>query len=647
MADTKTIAPYGTWKSPITTDLLIGNSLNLHDVRIAPEGIFWTEGRPLEKGRIALVHSTQRGHSQDVTPPDSNVRTRVHEYGGICFVPFNDHVYFVNYSDQRIYCSDSSQNAFPITPENSFRYADLVVDVARRRLICVCEDHSAEGEEAVNSIVAISLEQDHALTTLESGNDFYANPRLSPDGTQLAWVTWNHPNMPWDSTELMLADIDSSGNLNTPMCIAGGADVAVFQPEWSPEGVLYFIADPEGWWNFHRYQNGNVDCLLPMEAEFGLPQWVFGMSTYAFQSATQLYCTYSQKGIWHLASLDLNTHKLTTIPTEFSEISSLSCDGNTLVFLASSPTTPEGVYAMDMANQTIQCLKLSNDLEFHTDNISQAQAIEFPSANQSTAHAFYYPPQNRDYESAEDELPPLVVIIHGGPTGQSSSCFNLGTQYWTNRGFAVLDINHRGSTGFGRAYRTLLYDNWGVVDYEDCLAGAQYLVSQKLADPQRLCIRGGSAGGYTVLCALTFGDVFTTGASYFGVSDVEALARDTHKFESRYCDRLIGPYPEQKALYQKRSPIHSIDQLSCPVIVLQGLDDKIVPPNQAEMIVDALKKKGVPVAYLAFAGEQHGFRKASNIKRSREAEFSFYAQIFGFEPADPIEPVEIINGRNG
>lgn len=644
MSKSKTEAPYGSWESPITSNLLVSRSDHLGDIRVSAEGIFWTEGRPLEKGRSVLVQMDSKGKINDCVPSTINVRTQAHEYGGICFVPFEDRVYYVNYADQRIYCKSATGNANPLTPVNKMRYADLIVDAPRQRLIAVCEDHSAESQEARNYLVAIDMQGEHAIETLTSGADFYSNPRISPDGTQLAWLSWNHPNMPWDGTDLMLADLDEAGTLKNAKQVAGGLDISVFQPEWSPGGALYFVADPEGWWNLHRYQKGQVECVLKKEAEFGLALWVFGMSTYAIHSDSILYCTYCVNGIWSLGRLNIDAQTLTEIPTEFTDIHSLSCYGDTLVFLGCAPSEPNGFYAFDSESERIRLLKRAGKMDLDTADLSTPKAVEYPTGNGSTAHAFYYPPQNKNYTGLPGELPPLRVIIHGGPTGLATSSFSLSIQYWTSRGFAVMDVNHRGSTGYGRAYRTQLNGNWGVMDREDCLNGAQYLVSEKLADPKRLTIRGGSAGGYSVLSALTFGDVFSAGASYYGICDLEALVSDTHKFEARYMDSLVGPHPEKKEVYQARSPIHHTDQLSCPVIILQGLEDKIVPPNQSEMMVNALKAKGIPVAYLTFEGEQHGFRNAKNIKRSLEGELSFYAQLFGFDPAETIDPTVIMRG---
>jgi dipeptidyl aminopeptidase/acylaminoacyl peptidase len=525
-----------------------------------------------------------------------------------------------------------------------------VVDSQRSRIICVCEDHTAGGHEPANTLVSINLENGEDVQVLASGSDFYSSPRLSSDNSQLAWLSWNHPNMPWDGTQLWVAQIQEDGSLSEPQLVAGGVTESIFQPEWSPDGVLYFVSDRSGWWNFYRWQPNlgrggawEVESLCAMEAEFGLPQWVFGMSTYAFESADRIICTYTQEGIWYVATLDTQTKQLEVIETPYTDISSVHAVPGRAVFIAGSATEPTAVVQMDLTNKQINVLKRTSQLEIDTGYLATPQPIAFPTENGLTAYAIFYPPKNKDYTAPAGEKPPLIVKSHGGPTAATSSAFNLKIQYWTSRGFAFVDVNYGGSTGYGRKYRQRLNDNWGIVDVDDCANAAKYLAQQGLVDSERLAIVGGSAGGYTTLAALTFRNVFKAGASYYGVSDLEILAKETHKFESRYLDGLIGPYPERKDLYEQRSPMHFTDQLSCPVIFFQGLEDKVVPPNQAEMMVEALKTKGLPVAYVAYEGEQHGFRRAENIKRTLEGELYFYSRIFGFELAEAIEPVPIHN----
>jgi dipeptidyl aminopeptidase/acylaminoacyl peptidase len=506
----------------------------------------------------------------------------------------------------------------------------------------VREDHTGEGE-AVNTLVSVDLRSGGPGTVLVSGNDFYAAPRVSPDGSRLAWLTWNHPNMPWDGTQLWVAEMDGAGSLVRAEQVAGGVDESVFQPEWSPDGVLHFVSDRTGWWNLYRWRGGRMEPLCAMEAEFGLPQWVFGMSTYGFASSGQILCAYAQAGRTHLARLDTETGELEEMESPYTEVYGLRVAGGRAVFRAGSPTEPISVVLLDLQSGQLEVLRRSSDITVDAGYVAVPESIEFPTEGGLTAHAFFYPPTNRDHVAPPDERPPLLVRSHGGPTGAASSSLSWDIQYWTSRGFAVVDVNYGGSTGYGRAYRQRLNGQWGVVDVDDCANAARYLVERGLVDGNRLAIRGGSAGGYTTLCALAFRDVFKAGASYFGVSDLGALARDTHKFESRYLDRLVGPYPERRDLYRERSPIHFAQDISCPMIFFQGLEDKVVPPNQAEMMVEAVRAKGLPVAYLPFEGEQHGFRRAENIKRAFDAELYFYSRVFGFQLADQVQPVVIEN----
>ncbi|MEG4440412.1 S9 family peptidase [Microcoleus sp. AT9_B5] len=644
-----TVSPYGSWKSPISADLIVSGTVGLGQIAIDGDDIYWVEGRPSEAGRSVLVRRTPDGKISDVTPHPFNVRTRVNEYGGAAFAVAGGVVYFSHFADQRIYVQTLNSQPEPLTPAANCRYADAMVDQQRNRLICVREDHAVEGEP-VNTIVSINLDNGEDIQILTQGNDFYASPRLSPDCSQLSWISWNHPNMPWDGTELWVAEINADGSLGEKYLVAGGVEESIFQPEWSPDGVLYFVSDKSNWWNFYRTVNPRlpreqqeVEPLCEMAAEFGLPQWVFGMSTYAVVSESKIICTYTQQGKWYLASLDLTTNQLTTIETPYTDISSVKARGETVVFLAGSPTESTAIVQLNLATSQLEILRKSSNLSINPGYLSAPESIEFPTENNLTAFGFFYPPKNQDFAAPAGEKPPLVVKSHGGPTAATSSSMNLKIQYWTSRGFAVLDVNYGGSTGYGREYRKRLQDSWGIVDVDDCANGAKYLAEKGLVDGERMAIAGGSAGGYTTLCALTFRDVFKAGASYYGVSDVEALTTETHKFEARYLDGLIGPYPERKDLYVARSPIHSAERLSCPVIFFQGLEDKVVPPNQAEMMVEILKAKGLPVAYVAYEGEQHGFRRAENIKRTLDGEFYFYSRVFKFELAEPVEEVQIYN----
>jgi dipeptidyl aminopeptidase/acylaminoacyl peptidase len=640
-----TIAPYGSWKSPITSDLIVKETIGLSQPRIDGSDIYWIEMRPSERGRQAIVRQSADGTRTDINPPGFNARTRVHEYGGGDYVVREGTVYFSNFTDQQIYRQTGGSAPERLTREvtdDRVRYADTIVDAKRNRLICVREDHRAEGHEAENCIISVDLDNG-AEMVLAAGHDFFSTPRVSPDESKMAWLTWNHPNMPWDGCELWAADFAADGSITNQKLIAGGLRESVFQPEWSPDGTLYFVSDRTGWWNIHRLTGEAIEIVCEMDAEFGVPQWVFGLSTYAFASADRIVCAYAQQGIWHLGIIDTETKQLERVDTPFTEISYVQATAGRAIFRAASPIEAFAIIEMDVNTKEQTALQRGSSVEIDPGYISEATPIEFPTEGGLTAHGFYYAPKNRDFIAPANERPLLLVKSHGGPTSATVAVLMLTIQYWTSRGVAVLDVNYGGSTGYGRAYRERLNGAWGIVDVDDCVNGAKFLAERGDVDGDRSMIDGGSAGGYTTLCALTFRDYFKAGASYYGVSDLEALELDTHKFESKYSNGLVGPYPERKDLYIERSPIHFTDSLSCPVIFFQGLEDKVVPPNQAEMMVDALRKKHLPVAYVAFDGEQHGFRRAENIKRALDGEFYFYSRVFGFEPADQIEPVPIEN----
>ncbi len=637
------VMQYGSWKSPITTDLMLSESIAIGQIAIDGQSTYWTEIRFAEGGRYVIVRRTPDGQTTDMMPPPFNARTTVHEYGGGGFTVSDGTIYFSNFVDQKLYLLVPGEEPRPITSTENMRYADGVVDRRRNRIICVREDHSIPGREAVNTLVSIALDDSSDAQVLVSGNDFYSSPRLSQDGSRLAWLTWNHPNMPWDGTELWVGEFQPDGSLGHRERVAGGPGESIFQPEWSPDDVLHFVSDRTGWWNLYRWRDSRIEPLYEMAAEFGQPQWIFGMSIYGFVAKDHIICSYVEQGISHLASLNTVTGKLAAIETPYSTIWGLHAAPERVVFGGGSPIEPASIVELDLNTFGTQVLRRSSSVSIDAGYLSIPQAIEFPTEHGLTAHAFYYPPRNRDYVAPAGECPPIIVHSHGGPTGATFNAFDLDVQYWTSRGFAVLDVNYGGSTGYGREYRRRLEGLWGVVDLDDCVNGARYLVERGEVDSNRLAITGGSAGGYTTLSALTFRNTFKAGASYYGLSDLEAFVKDTHKFESRYLERLVGPYPQRRDLYYERSPIHFTDRFSCPVIFFQGLDDKIVLPNQAEVMVEALKRKGLPVAYIAFPGEQHGFRRAENIKRSLESELYFYSRIFGFPLADAIEPVPIDN----
>jgi len=649
MPQTKT-APYGSWRSPITPALAASGAIGLDQIWLAGEDVYWLEGRPLEGGRHVIVRRSADGTAADVTPPDMDVCTRVHEYGGGDYVVDGETVYFSNREDQRLYRQDPGEAPYPITPEPGIpaglRYADGRVPPDGRWLICVREAHREEGEP-VNELVALPTDGSEEPRVIASGHDFYASPRISPDGRLLAWLTWDHPQMPWDGTELWAAELADDGSLGEMRLVAGGPEESIFQPEWSPDGVLHFASDRTGWWNLTCEREGDLVPLMPMEAEFAWPQWVFNLSVYAFLPGGQIAAIYHQDGFGNLALLNPADGSLEAVEVGFTSFNPASLRandaGDRLTFIGGTSADAPAIVELELATGHIQFLRTGMELELDPEYISIPHPITFPTENDWDAYALFYPPANRDYAAPPDERPPLIVISHGGPTSAARVHLNLTIQYWTSRGFAVVDVNYGGSTGYGRAYRDRLFAAWGIVDTADCINAAKYLAEQGLVDGDRLIIRGGSAGGYTTLCALTFYDVFAAGASYYGIGDLELLARDTHKFESRYLDSLVGPYPGAQVVYHARSPIHFTDRLSCPIILFQGLDDKVVPPSQAEMMVDALREKGLPFAYLAFEGEGHGFKKAETIQRALSAELYFYAQVFGFELAEPVEPVEIEN----
>lgn len=635
------ITAYGSWKSPVTADLIVARTIGLGQVALDGADIYWTESRPTEGGRHAIVCHAVDGVTKDMLPLPFNARTRAHEYGGGAYAATDGVVYFSNFSDQRLYRVARGGAPEPITPAGSMRFADGLVDKVRRRLIGVAENH--DGGEPVNSIVAIDLGGQRAPRTLVAGADFYSSPCVSPDGGRLTWLSWDHPNMPWDGTYLWLADFTADGGLGPARCIAGGDAESIFQPLFSPDGGLYFVSDRSGWWNLYRHGAAGVEALLPREAEFGLPQWVFGMSTYGFAGMDQLVCAYQERGACYLGVLNTATLDVRRIDVPFTEIMSLKAHGGSAVFVGGSPLRLPAIVRLNVASGATARLRSSTAQRLSDGYISQPERIDYPTQGGKTAHAFFYAPKNPDYRGPVGEKPPLLVLSHGGPTAAASSVLNLKIQFWTSRGFAVVDVNYRGSSGYGRRYRCALDGLWGVADVEDCVNAARYLVNVGRVDGTRLAIRGGSAGGFTTLCALTSYRLFHAGASYYGVSDLEALARDTHKFESHYLDRLIGPYPSGRELYFERSPIHHTDKISCPMIFFQGLEDKVVPPDQTERMVQALRDKGLPVACVAFKGEQHGFRTAESIKRALEAELYFYSRIFGFSPEDTLEPMAIEN----
>ncbi len=632
---------FGNWPSPISAELIAGDSISVGETKQTKHSIYYIERRPTENGRCVIVQQL-KNKTTDILPAPYSARSRVHEYGGGSFYADDDLIFFINDSDQDIYRIENARIT-RITDNKNMRYADFSYDKHHKRLISICETH--DKNSVTNTIVSIDV-ANGKHTILVEGNDFYASPRLNTSATKLCWQTWDHPNMPWDGNQLWLANIDNNAILTKQKHIAGDNDTSIFQPQWSPDDILYYISDETGWWHLYRHNHTNstdkAEQLTDGDKEFGLPQWVFAQSSYAFISDTQLICCYQQNSIKTLATLSLSDKpRLTDITSAWKEFDSITAMNNKVCFIASSDLCfPQLMSAtLDTENASLtqtSVIKTTCQISLPTAHYSQAEIIVFKNRHDKPVFANYYAPTNPDYRADENEKPPLIVISHGGPTGQTSTGLDPKKQFWTSRGFALLDVNYSGSTGYGKEYRERLDSKWGVLDVEDCCDAASHAVTTGLANKDQLIIRGSSAGGYTVLSALTFQKVFAAGASYYGISELTSLASDTHKFESRYLDKLIGPYPEAKALYEQRSPINSADQLNCPVIFFQGIEDKVVPKEQAEKMFHLLSKKGVAVAAQYYAGEQHGFRKAATIIESLENELNFYRLIFNLCSAEEI-----------
>ena len=638
---TKQKAAFGSWKSPITTDLMLRDSVGLGEISIFDKSVYWIEMRPQENGRYVVVKRAPDGQQTDVIPPEFNARTRVHEYGGGSYLMTDRGLVFTNFSEQSLYLINSNNDCLKLTNREACRYADMIYDKNNDRLICVREDHSDKTSEAINTIVEVSLSDPGNEKVLVEGADFYSNPRISHNGKYLCWISWQHPNMPWDNTTLYFSEINESGVPGKPIHIAGGDNEALCQPVWALDDVLYFISDRNNWWNLYCYSNNEIKCVIELDAEFAVPQWSFRECNYDFIGKESILAIYRQQGLAYIGLINISEKSFETFSLPFTDFESIVCSQNKAWFLAASPNEFPSIIEYDIEQNDYSVLRKANNLCLDQEYISVGESLSFAVGKENKAYAFFYRPKNKDFTGLDDEKPPLIVISHGGPTGESHNGLKMVIQFFTSRGFAVLDVNYGGSSGYGRAYRQRLNGEWGIVDVNDCSKAALYVAEQGWVDKECLAIRGGSAGGFTTLAALAFTDVFKAGASHYGVSDLEALAKETHKFESRYLDSLIGPYPDEQETYIARSPINAVDKLSCPVIFFQGLEDKIVLPNQAEMMVNALKEKGVPVAYIAYEGEQHGFRQAKNIKRTLEAEYYFYSKVFNFECADQIEPVEI------
>jgi len=644
--------PYGTWPSPISASLAAEAGIRMTQPMLDGDVPYWLERRPAEGGRYAIVRHEGPGRTVDVTPSTANARSRVHEYGGGAATVRDGVVYYVEHADQRLYCLDSGRDPEPVTPDGPWTYADPVVHPSGDWLVAVREEHGQAGREPLNTLVLIRpASPSSPVTVIQAGSDFYGCPRISADGGSLCWIAWHHPQMPWDGTELWTAAIDDAGRLTDRRLVAGGACESIFQPGWMPDGTLVFVSDRTGWWNLHREAGDLIVAIHPREAEFGRPYWQFGMSTWAPAGEGRLVAAWCRDAAWRLSTIDLVSGERSDLAPGIEPGQSLVATATHALCVGRSAVAPDAVVRVDLDSGAIERLRTTAVVAIDPAGLSRPRSISFPTDDGETAHALFYPPANTDIIAPTTERPPLIVVSHGGPTGAATATLDLEYQFWTSRGFAIVDVNYRGSTSYGRAYREKLNGLWGIADVADCVHAADYLVREGAVDRERLIIRGESAGGYTTLAALAFRpDVFRAGASYFGVSDLEALARDTHKFESRYLDSLVGPYPEAGELYRARSPIHAVEDLACPLILFQGAEDRVVPPDQARLMAEAVRAKGLPVSLQVFEGEQHGFRRQSTIRRCLESELAFYGMVFGFTPADPLPALTIDNppdGRHG
>ncbi len=667
-----TTAPFGTWRTPITVERVLEASVRLGDLHVSvvadeAEALWWDERRPGEGGRTQIVRRSPDGARADVLPAGFSASSRVHEYGGGAWWLAGETVFFVNDDDQRIWRVDPGFDPTAVTPEpdlpRGMRYADGVMTPDWRWIVCVQEVHPGERRhpgdraEAVNRLVAIPAIGGEPVVLFDV-SDFVAAPRLDPEGRHLAWISWDHPSMPWDSTWLWVAELahapDGRPTIAGAAPVAGGEQESICQPEWDHDGRLWFISDRNDWWSLYHFVEpgrpiGPSIAVDEQHVEVGQPAWVFGQPRYAFLSDGRVVFAYTADQRDFLAVADPVGGRVDRLSVGATSVSTVVASRTTVIFIGASFTSEPAVEAAlvgrNGAAGGLQILRQPRELAISSAYLSEGQALSYPTADGSArAHALFYSPVNPDHAPPQGERPPLVVMIHGGPTSMAQPELRLVVQFWTSRGFAVVDVNHRGSTGFGRRYRNELRGQWGVADVADCQAAARFLAEGRHVDADRMVIRGGSAGGFTALAALTFTDTFAAGASIAGVADLTVLASDTHKFESRYLDGLVGPWPQEAERYRQRSPLNHIEQLDRPVIVMQGLDDHVVPPNQAQAIVDALARRGVPHSYLTFEGEGHGFRKAETIRRALEAELSFYTQVLGIEHPTDVEPVEVVRG---
>ena len=625
-----TASPCGAWDSPISAAMVATASNRISELIAHRHSLYWLEQLADEKGRTTIVRYCDN-QTRHLLQKDFNCRSRVHEYGGGAFTLHNDAIYFVNDSDQQVYFFREGDTPTQLTDKPGCRYADLTP--AGDALVAIEEDHTVDAAMPANRLVLITPEGE--VITLCEEYDFYASPAYS--NGKLAWLCWRHPDMPWDATRLMLAGLDDD-KLFDRQCIHGGDGVSVFQPQWSSAGELYYVSDKSGWWNLYRYRQQQHQALLPMQAEFGLPQWVFAQSMYCIRGNT-LYACCNQNGRQQILELDLASQTSRPVASENIWFAYLTATDDGFACVASSSVSSGNVFVYQPDEH---CITDNAQHALDENLISKAQPLTLLSRHGDDIHANYYPPRNPAY--TQSEAPPMIVLSHGGPTAQSHPGFELKKLFWTSRGFAILDVNYSGSTGYGKAYQNRLKGEWGRRDVTDVCDAALAAVEQGLADANQLIIKGSSAGGYTVLAALTFENTFHAGASYYGISDLTTLAADTHKFEAHYLDRLIGPYPEQKQRYLERSPINHVERLNCPVIFFQGEEDRVVPKSQAERMAAALDEKGIPVVCLLFEGEQHGFRQAQTIIDTLEAELCFYRRIFRLGEPDCALEIRNLDG---
>ena len=636
-------APYGSWTSPISAADLVRSQHPVSGGRYVGDELWWTELRPAEAGRQSVRRLGADGQPEDVLPAPWNARTRVHEYGGASWTVAPDGgLLFSEFTDQRLYrLAPGGQSPQPLTPAGEqpagTRYAEPEVSADGTEVWCIRERHHPDGA-ITRDVCAVPLdgsaaEDESRIRSVVSGSHFLTHARVSPDGTKLAWIAWEHPQMPWDGTELRVAELTADGVCGPWRTLIGSTTESVLQPEWADADTLYAISDRSGWWNLYRVPvaGGQPEPLCPRSEDFGGPLWQLGRRWYAPLADGRLL-TVRTLGLDWLAVLDPATGELTDY--DLGDVSTIVLNGtrqDRALLTCGGSRTGAGLRSLDLATGELTDLRLSNDELPPEAYLPEARPMTFTGPDGRDVHALVYPPRNPDFQAPDGELPPYVAFVHGGPTSRVSPLVNLAVSYLTSRGMGVVDVNYGGSTGYGREYRERLRGQWGVVDVEDTVAAVRGLADEGLADGNRLAIQGGSAGGWTVLAALTSTKVFACGVSYFGVAELVKFAQSTHDFESRYLDGLVGPLPEALPLYQSRAPLSNVDGLSCPVLLLQGLDDPVVPPAQAEMFRDALVAKGIPHAYLPYAGESHGFRRAESQIHAYESELSFYGQVLGFE----------------